>query len=772
MTFLRSYRVSLYVMLTLAALILNIDATQTNRIAILFPFGVAGACAIAFFTVDRRPSSGLSRDLANWLAFCSLGLAILERSVDPDQLVMALGHWLVYLSVIQIFLPAKSARDDWYLFTLALVQVLIGGYISQSDYMGLLFLAWALSTLWALGLSHLHRESARGRSMTPPAPEQLAASRAGADPYPGLFDPAFYRSAVRVAATTLALGGLIFLLMPRWESRVGLRGPTAAAKHLTGFTDEVRIGQIGEILENDSIVMTVWLKDDDDNLAQPEGEPLWRGVVMQTYEGGNWHRQPPVYPVTPIQPDVRPPGKLIHQKFQLQTSDSDALFCLRPVMSAKTRRANTLALNSVDGTLYRKDMRPEGGFSSEPTSSSADSFDYEVVSLIQGTRIQPGEDYPSLRKIQNKLLKVPDDIVANLEAFAKPIVDALPPADREDRIRVAQALERHFLDSGKFTYSLKMTILDPEADPVVDFLENRKEGHCAYYASALTLLLRSQGIPARMVNGFKGGDWNDLLQGITVRQKHAHSWVEALVSENLDGPADWLTLDPTPGTERDASVARVGGGASRFRGVSDFLRFIWTFYIVGFNSDRQQRLIYEPVKQLITYAMDGFRFMGRGLASLVAWFLHFRNFQDFFSGKGFVVSITVMLAVVFLGRLLARVWKRLAQRRSGENRDGSTMGTGVAIYNRLARLLKEIGLERTPAETPREFARRASSHLATRDAEAESISEAPPVVVDAFYRIRFGGDNLSAEALSDLDTRLDALEARCSGGPAAGVGST
>ena len=76
-------------------------------------------------------------------------------------------------------------------------------------------------------------------------------------------------------------------------------------------------------------------------------------------------------------------------------------------------------------------------------------------------------------------------------------------------------------------------MVDPSLDPVEDFLVNRKRGHCEYFASALALLLRSIDIPARMVNGFKGGDWNELAQSMNVRQKHAHSWVPSLEDVRL-----------------------------------------------------------------------------------------------------------------------------------------------------------------------------------------------------------------------------------------------
>ena len=90
-----------------------------------------------------------------------------------------------------------------------------------------------------------------------------------------------------------------------------------------------------------------------------------------------------------------------------------------------------------------------------------------------------------------------------------------------------------------------MNVIDPQLDPVEDFLVKRKKGHCEYFASALALLLRSIDIPARMVNGFKGGDWNNLTQSMNVRQKHAHSWVEAYVGRDPSGrPSGSLWTPP------------------------------------------------------------------------------------------------------------------------------------------------------------------------------------------------------------------------------------
>ena len=103
-----------------------------------------------------------------------------------------------------------------------------------------------------------------------------------------------------------------------------------------------------------------------------------------------------------------------------------------------------------------------------------------------------------------------------------------------------------------------------------------------------------------MVNGFKGGDWNELTETMNVRQKHAHSWVEAFIGLSPEKSPIWITLDPTPASERtEQSIAHVGGFAGNFRPLTDVVRHIWVFYVVGFDGERQNRLLYAPMRTII-----------------------------------------------------------------------------------------------------------------------------------------------------------------------------
>ena len=403
----------------------------------------------------------------------------------------------------------------------------------------------------------------------------VAADRS--EPYQGLLDWPFAFSTARVAATTLALGGLIFLATPRRTSMGSSQSTGLTGKHLTGFDDEIKLGELGEILENDSPVMSVELVDlDGVRLGPPTPTPKYRWarrehglvrlrtLVSHQAQGHRLH-------LRVVRTLAEEPDRSSSCDQALEPTDNPVLFGLRPVLDvdAPDKRFQPI-LNETDGSLFRADPR-------------SISFDYSIDSYSPGDIPQPGEHYPSTDYLK-RLTAIPEALKRKLRPIAATaqIQERCPRAISRSRRR---PLERYLRDSGEFQYSLQMERSDSDLDPVEDFLTNRKLGHCEYFASALALLLRSVDIPARMVNGFKGGNYNAIAKITTVRQKHAHSWVEALVdrSPEPDRLPLWVTLDPTPPDQRNESVARVGGLANNFYQVTDFVRYVWIFYIVGFE---------------------------------------------------------------------------------------------------------------------------------------------------------------------------------------------
>jgi transglutaminase-like putative cysteine protease len=757
MSFTSLYRASFYLMLIFATLVLSIDAID-SPVSPLYPVIVAAASVAAFLTVDRNPALGLSPAISGLCGLAALGLAGLEWLINPNLLLLALGHWLVYLQLIYMF-REKTVMIDWWTFILGLVQVMVGTVISQSDTVGVMLFAWAVMALWVLGLFSLRRDANRATAVEGGPRAGFAATVR--EPYPGLLNLPFLVSALRVTLFTLVLGGVIFLAMPRRASMARSQRGDVPAQHLTGFDDEVQLGQMGEILENDTVVMSVELFDEKDRTIAPEDEPLWRGVTMVNYVEGRWFRQLPrgtmTFPV--FRPQVEKlaadrggPQGIIRQVIKLESNDSNVLFGLRPMIEAVSTRRFMPQLNPIDGTIFRFDPRPG-------------TYDYEVRSYRNQEIPQAGEQAPHWPRIRDDLLGVPERLRAKLKAIAEEVIEQnLKPEDRDDPEKKARALESYLRDSGKFGYTLKLEVIDRNIDPVEDFLVNRREGHCEYFASALALLLRSVKIPSRMVNGFKGGDWNDIARVLSVRQKHAHSWVEAYLGEFPGSPEHvprWMTLDPTPGIERDKSVARVGGFRANFRQITDLVRYVWVFYVVGYNAERQNRLIYGPMRQLVEEAQRGFRIIGGFVRAAWAWVIklfHFESARSFFSPRGFAVSFVALLLLVGLVQALAWLIRRLLRWYLGPGEDIGSLSAGATHYRRLAQVLAEYDLERSPAETQDEFARRATHYLTARGSSTEAVADVPKLVVDAFYRVRFGHQELGPDDLNALETRLDALE--------------
>jgi transglutaminase-like putative cysteine protease len=750
------YRVSQYVMLALATLALNIDSIRDYPWIVVYPIAAVVAGAVALLTVDRNPSLGIPRDLANVLAMVSILPSFLEYRYESYLIVLAAGHWVTMLQLVKTFLP-KSVEDDWFLFLLALTQVLVGAFL-PGDRIGLVIILWATAAVWTLGLFHLRREALRRDAGEPAGLAGRVADRSP-EPYPGLFVPSFLVSMLGLAFFTLTLGLFIFLLMPRWEASATGRRNSPRGQSLTGFSETVQLGQLGEILASEDVVMTIELYDQLDRRisVDDDQEFYWRGITLCRYDGKTWRALPPV----PVEDGIdgfraSSPPQQIRQHVKLEVTPSEYLFSLRPIAGFRGR---DLQFNQRDGTLYREDLRPRilgvGARNKHPGT-----FDYTVISDASETELQDQEMDGTRDRDGENYLNVPDDLRAVLEPIVENLIKETPPEDVEAR---ARALESYLRDGNRFTYTLQQGVTNRSIDPVADFLLNRRAGHCEYFASALALMLRAAGIPSRVVNGFKGGDWNTLGQAMLVRKKHAHSWVEAYLGQSGRGwrrhPL-WLRLDGTPAAAQAEAVASVGSTGRRFRNVGDFLRYVWVFYIVGFDAERQQRAIYAPIAQLIQEVRRGAMLMYGNLSNVIQRVLRFRDIAALFSLSGFLISffgLLLLYGVVRLGmavgRRVSRLWKR-----TGAGAD--ELASAVASYRRLVQILASVGLERPPTETPREFARRSAIVLADQGSEAEQVASVPTEVVEAFYRIRYGGQNLSTGDIQRIDSRLDLLNAR------------
>ena len=224
----------------------------------------------------------------------------------------------------------------------------------------------------------------------------------------------------------------------------------------------------------------------------------------------------------------------------------------------------------------------------------------------------------------------------------------------------------------------------------------------------------------------------------------------------------WIALDPTPVAERKQSIARVGGFAGNFRPITDSLRHIWIFYVIGYDGDRQDRLIYAPMRTIAKEIKDQYLKMGSRIRRWFARIFHFENVSSFISVRGFFVSFLIGLFLVGAGKARVPVDAApVALAARSEPWTRVLMQPGTLFYRRLAQMLggarARAGTERKPRanspSAPRKF-------ISAGGPQSESVADVPGEVVDAFYRIRFGHLQLEPESLEAINSRLDALELR------------
>jgi hypothetical protein len=333
--------------------------------------------------------------------------------------------------------------------------------------------------------------------------------------------------------------------------------------------------------------------------------------------------------------------------------------------------------------------------------------DYEVQLIRQPVRELPRWTSALLRRVAGQ----PRYRRYGLEVPPAPGPDEPEPELLPDQWEsAARLLCEHLAHSGEYAYSLERRRQDETMDPVLDFLANVKQGTCQHYAAALTLMLRSLRIPARVVKGYRGGE--HLGDGTyQVRLSHAHSWVEMLVLRRDDPQAfDWVVLDPTPDTEASVPPAF---SLRRWwdEGVESGRQF-WHNVIVGYGSGQQADLWSD--------------LLAGGLPARVA---------------GGALGLLVLGAVVWLLR------RRTAR--------GPRVAAEAAFYRRLCRLLAALGLRPNAGQTAREFAALAGQALAERGEAA--LVDLPARVAEAYYRVRFGGRPLEEAQRRAVEAQLDAL---------------
>lgn len=367
----------------------------------------------------------------------------------------------------------------------------------------------------------------------------------------------------RSLAVALPLALLLFLFFPRLPGAFWAVPEPGQA--VTGLSDELSPGSVEKLIDSDDPALRVRF----DGALPPPSERYWRGPVLHFFDGFSWRRVP-AFGDAP--PPLKYAGKPYRYEVTLEPSQQNTLIALELPQS------------------------PPSGFRSFMT------FDYQLVTRL-----------PLMRALNYQLVSYPQHHnVGPLPPDERRMDLELPPRSNPRSKQLARQLRAKsstdaayvgavldYLRHGGFQYTLEPPLLGHNS--IDDLLFRTRQGFCEHYASAFAMLMRAGGVPARVVTGYLGGEWNRFGDYLLVRQSSAHAWTEVW----LDGQG-WVRVDPTavvaPGalTQQLDGIAPAANGAAHLAAASWMVSTVqawqalnawWQDRVVGFNITHQLSLL-------------------------------------------------------------------------------------------------------------------------------------------------------------------------------------
>ncbi|MFO0898587.1 MAG: DUF3488 and transglutaminase-like domain-containing protein [Pirellulales bacterium] len=757
------------------------------------------AAATSFYVTDLHGWLRLGKGSANLLAAAAAVITLSDFYFsDSESMLLSIAYLLISLQVVVLF-QEKTERVYWQLAMSSLLQVVVACVLNEGLLFGVLLIGYLFVGLLTLAVFFIYRETQLGPARTRVA-AAAPASGLGTVRWPlgrqnagfagavsgDLAQSALGRGLLRQMGLVL-LGSLVFSFclfyaVPRLKRGATGSAFAAAPQRVVGFSPHVRLGELGSAVQNPELVMQVRFFDGQTRQPYPLAEePMFRGSLLVSYEDGQWEqaqsvagKQGPSKQSLPLAGDAV--GR-VRQRIQLEPLNEAVVFCIYPAeqLSGDEDLDYISGAQQIERNSQQRDRRLDIELSTTgfwknrqwpvtPHAKVQTARQLEKWRLEQGEAAVYGvlsaEDRAQLTSVPSSLQELPQ-LAAKLVAAGN-----LPPADR---IGQAMLLEQYLRDSGEFVYSLRGVARDSGLDPVEDFLLQHKQGHCEYFASALALLLRSQGIPARIVVGFKGGDFNSYDNVYSVRQLHAHTWVEAYLEPDqlppwpLGHPASsytgggWLRLDPTPGVDESGAPRLGRGWFPATRELVEYLQRLWSNYVIGLTPERQRTAIYGP---LLRSRETLKRLLQRETWEEWSKRINWKSIRErnWFSWRGGLAGMAISLALVGLYLMVrAMVRKVLRWIRARRPAPRPAEEAAVEFYRRFEQLASRRGLARGAPQTAHEFAEEVAGHLAAGERGLQ-IAGLPPRLASYFYQVRFGRQSLDAAQLAAVEQALTALE--------------
>ena len=569
----RYFEISLYLLVSTGCLAViftgKLDLFSTVLTPVALAYKGLGIWRDRGPEISARVATGL---VLAYFLFFPLDLWVLSRGMAEGApnptlyaALLAAIHLMLFATVVRLY-SARTNRDYSFLAVLAVTTMLSSAILTvETGFLVSLsaFLVLAVSTFVALEMRH-----SAGGAVSPRVESGSPLARQ--------LNRALGITSLLVAVSALAIGAIIFFLIPRFTTGY-LSALNLQPGLTTGFTDEVSLGQIGEIKKNTAVVMRIHVEGDQTRAQDVH----WRGHRADGF------RRPAL-----VHASARPASRVPDSRWRILVWAS----------GASARRILPHALYGAHGThLDRRDLRGaswrglRGRFLSDTVGPDGVPRRGYMVLDRTGTLFNPFHNNGKVRYegVSNLPIVPPGELRKASDTYPDGILQSylqVPELDPRTRklalditssshneydkaANVARYLSTHY----RYTLDLRGS---PGEDPLTNFLFVRRAGHCEYFASAMTILLRSVGIPARYITGFLPGEYNDVGGDYIIRESDAHAWVEVYFPGY-----GWITFDPTPpGDEKH------GGLLERLSMYWDWFQYAWGEWVINFDFAHQMTL--------------------------------------------------------------------------------------------------------------------------------------------------------------------------------------
>ncbi len=741
--------------------IIAFGVAEQNPVLVLIT-GTIGT--LAWYIVEGPNGRPLPQWVIN-LGVVITMLALLRRIVNVG-LVLGIGEFILALQLFQLY-GHKENRDYALLVVLSLLQVICASMVSVTVVFGalmLIYLVLALFTvlLFQLKLGHdevreaMARQTPRDRS---PAQPKMLFTRG--------HRTHFHVLAALSGVFCIVLASGFFVAMPRGAG-AGMLGDWRAPvrQRVSGFSQQINLGGKSRISESRVPVLNMALRVDGQNIGGSNRSFLLRGMALDRYHRrtNRWQRSAgegendPVTPLGPTQTatfvaDSYQPALTVTQEITLRSDTQNVLFSVFPPLALSSTHVEAITFNPRDQVI-------------RSGSSTAGSMQYTLAAEYTPRRMQQSllnayrsryrpafsptrAEQPPHRRYRYARRPVLDD--DRIRRYAQTILDAhdlqrerRTPHTEQD-VQICRVIERHL--QRNFSYTLEPQRSRTDDDPILAFLFEHQRGHCEVFASAMATLLRSIGIPARVITGFGVSEYNAVGGYYVVRQKHAHAWVEAHI-----GDTGWLSFDPSP----PQSIQRLHEDHDAWwvglRDFYEYIEFRWINGVITYDSGQRRKIMsmldqsMNAANTKLLAAWDDAR------QTIGQW--HRRWLPDAADYFLLLLIVAGIALAVWLLMTLGVQHRRRVRKLQVEQTsllEQRRLVRDCAFYLRTMKLLEKAGYSKPTWQTPGAFA----EELARWDGEAMATVKQ---LTALFYEVRFGGRALDSERARRANALVDRLE--------------